>query len=117
LKIINEQKEPIIFLSVILFIVLLFSFMLFGVTGVKVVLGIVFVLIPFYLIINNFGLTEGEKFVFSILLGLTIFPSLVYILGLVMSFRMAILIAFIAFVVIAILLRNLLKCRKFSTSL
>ena len=98
----NDLKELITLLSVILLVILIFSFVLFGVTGVRVVLGLIFISVPFYFILNNFELNYGEKSVFSILLGLTIFPSLVYLFGLVVSFRLGILITFIAFICIAI---------------
>jgi len=83
-----------------------FSFVLFGVTGLRVALGIILVLLPFYVILSNFELSYGEKSVFSILLGFTILPSLAYILGLIMSFRMAIAITFIVFIGIGIILRK-----------
>ena len=75
-------------------------------------LGIIFASIPFYLLLNISKLGEGEKFVFSILLGLTMFPSLVYILGLIISFKLAIAAAFIFLTGTAILLwRNKPKAR------
>lgn len=101
---INESKESIAFLSIIIVAIIAFSFVLFGITGVRVVLGIVLISLPFYFILRRFELSEGEKYVFSALLGLTIFPSLVYVLGLVISFRIAIAITFITFVGVAIAL-------------
>lgn len=93
-----------VFLSITIFIIMIFSFVLFGTAGIRVVLGIVFVSLPFYLILSNFELDEGEKYIFSILLGLTIFPSLVYLFGLVIPFRISIIASFIIFAVIAIIL-------------
>ena len=107
----NDLKELTISLSVILLVILTFSFILFGVTGMRVMLGIIFMSISFYFILNNFELNEGEKFVFSALLGLTMPPSLVYIFGFLMSFRLAIAATFIVFVGIAIAL-HLHKKRK-----
>lgn len=89
---------------VIALLSIIFSYILFGITGVRVVLGIAFVSLPFYILLNQLELEEGEKFVFSALLGLAIFPSLVYIFGLLMSFRLAIAATFIVFVGIAIAL-------------
>ena len=100
----KESKEFVIFLSIALLIILVFSFILFGATGIRVVLGIIFVSFPFYLILNNFQIEQSEKFVFSVLLGLTLFPSLVYIFGLVVSFRIGIAAAFVLFLVLAIFL-------------
>lgn len=94
----SESKGLIVFLSIVIIAILVFSYFLFGVTGVRIALGIVFLSIPFYLILNNFGLEESEKFVFSILLGITIFPSLVYLLGLLISFRISIAAVFVALI-------------------
>ena len=95
-----------IFLLVMALSVLVFSFVLFGTTGIRVVLGIIFVSLPFYLILNNFQIEQSEKFVFSVLLGLTLFPSLAYILGLVMSFRIAIAATFIVLIILVFILRQ-----------
>lgn len=95
----------LVFSSVSLLAISIFAYVLFGLTGVKVVLGIVFISSPFYLIFNNFELSQGEKLVFSVLLGLTIFPSSAYLLGLVISFRIAILASFALFVCAGIILR------------
>ncbi|MBI3035449.1 hypothetical protein HYY71_03930 [Candidatus Woesearchaeota archaeon] len=98
----NEAKEFIVFALIALLAATAFSYALFGITGIRVVAGIVFMSLPFYIFLNRFELAEGEKSVFSILLGLTLFPSLVYILGLVVSFRLGILITFVALLGIAI---------------
>lgn len=98
--------ELAIFSLIILLAALIFSYALFGMTGIRVVLGVIFVSVPFYLVLNNFELAEGEKFVFSILLGLTIFPSLAYLLGLVVSFKISIVVAFVVFIIIALALRK-----------
>lgn len=82
--------------------ILVFSYALFGITGIRVVLGIIFVSSPFYAMLNKLELAEGEKFVFSALLGLTAFPSLAYIFGLLIPFRMAIAAAFMVFFGIAV---------------
>ena len=102
----DEFKEFIIFFSIVLLIALVFLFILFGMTGARVVLGIILISLPFYLILNRFDVEEGEKFIFSILLGLTVFPSLVYLLGLVISFRLSILITFISITVISFALKK-----------
>ncbi|MBI2660065.1 hypothetical protein HYX07_02795 [Candidatus Woesearchaeota archaeon] len=97
-----KLKDIHVFALVAALPILIFSYILFGMTGIRVALGIVFVSLPFYILLNKLELEEGEKFVFSALLGLTIFPSLVYILGFLISFRLAIAAAFIVFVGIAI---------------
>ena len=102
----SEFKGFIAFFGAALLIALVFSFVLFGITGIRVVLGIVFVSLPFYFILNNFKLEEGEKIIFSILLGLTIFPSMVYLLGFLISFRLSIIIVFAVLTIFAWLLRK-----------
>ena len=102
----DEFREFIVFFSIVLLIALVFLFILFGMTGARVVLGIILISLPFYLILNRFDVEEGEKFIFSILLGLTLFPSLVYLLGLVISFRISILITFISITVISFALKK-----------
>lgn len=98
--------EFIVFLSILLLVALIFSFALFGITGIRIVFGIVLVSLPFYLMFNSFKFPEGEKFVFSVLMGLTIFPSLVYLLGLVISFRISIITVFITLIGISFALRK-----------
>lgn len=89
------SKELALFLSLVVLIILIFSFILFGVTGVRFVFGIIVMWLPFYLILNNFELTTAEKFVFSILMAITIFPSIAFLIGFVVSFKTAIIITFI----------------------
>ena len=93
----NEAKELIIFALILWSAAAIFSYALFGTAGIRVVAGIAFMSLPFYIFFSNFELGEGEKSVFSILLGLTLFPSLVYLLGLVISFRLGIVLSFIVF--------------------
>jgi len=101
LKLSSETKELIAFTSAILLVVLAFSYYFFNIAGMKVVLGIVLMSLPFYLILNTFSFKEGEKAVFSILMGVTLFPSLAYLIGLLISFKSAIAITFIIFMAAA----------------
>jgi len=87
--------------------ILAFSFAIFGISGVRVVLGIVFITIPFYFILNNFQLSDSEKFVFSLLFGITIFPSLVYLLGFLISFKLSILIVFLIMITVGIFAKRI----------
>jgi len=103
----EEIKTQLVFYSVVLLVILIFAFALFGMVGVRVALGIVFMSLPFYLLLRSFDLTEGEKVLFSILLGITIFPSLTYILGLVISFRIAIIVMFILLIGVVFVLRKI----------
>ena len=104
-----KDKGFAAFLLACLLVILLFSYFLFGITGIRVVLGIVLVSLPFYFILNTFNLEEGEKFVFSLLFGMTVFPSLVYALGFLVSFKISILIIFIFLAIAAFLISKFRK--------
>ena len=112
MKLSNDSKELIVFLSIIAVVIAIFSFALFGITGVRVFIGIIFMSLPFYLLLDNFKITPGEKFVFSIILGITILPSLAFLLGFVISFRLAILAVFIVLVIAAVTLKKYKKSKK-----
>ena len=105
----SESMKTLLFFLIMLLIAAAFSFSLFGMVGARVVLGIVFVSSPFYFILSNFELSEGEKFVFSALMGLTIFPSLAYALGLIISFRAGIVVVFVALIGAGVLVRGYKK--------
>lgn len=101
-----KLNELYVFLLIVILLLMIFSYALFGLAGARVVLGIIFMSLPFYILLNSFELTEGEKFIFSILMGLALFPSLVYLLGLVISFRIAIIVAFLVFIVVGFVVRK-----------
>jgi len=74
------------------------------------VLGIILLfIVPIYFILDNFDLGQDEKIVFSFFLGVGIFPSLVYWLGLFISFRLSIFIAFVVLIVVGLLVRKFYK--------
>ena len=81
---------------------------LYHISG-RIVLGIIFVSLPFYFMLNNFDLEHGEKFVFSLVLGITIFPSLVYALGFILSFRISIVVVFIFLLIAAFIMSKFKK--------
>jgi len=83
-----------------------FAFFTFGFTGVKVFLGIALMGVPFYLFLRRFKLPEGEKIVFSLFLGLGITPLIVYWLGVVMSFRAAVIIGIIGMILLSLIKYN-----------
>ncbi|MEK6946855.1 MAG: hypothetical protein AABX32_04575 [Nanoarchaeota archaeon] len=104
-----KDKGFAVFLLACLLVILIFSYALFGMAGLRVALGIIFVSLPFYFILNNFNLEEGEKFIFSLVLGITIFPSLVYALGFLISFKISITIAFIFLLIVAFTMPKIKK--------
>ena len=105
---INKKTTTIVTLSIIL----LFSFILFGLTGVRTILGILILLfLPFYLILNNFNLDELEKIFFSFFIGIALFPLFVWYLNkIVPSLRVTIILTFIILISISLFLRR--KFRK-----
>ena len=104
---IKESGELILFLSIVLIAFLVFSYKFFGLAGIKIVLGIAMMTLPFYFMLGRFP--DGERFVFSILLGLTIFPALSYIIGLWISFKTSIILTWIIFISIALILIGMKK--------
>ncbi len=103
MKLNNESRELLTFLAIIVAITGIFSAFYLGIAGLKVFIGIIMTSIPFYIFLNTFSLAEGEKFVLSLVLGITLFPSLVYLLGFLVSFRMSIAIVFAALTAISVL--------------
>lgn len=98
----------------IIFFILISTFLgfLFGLQGIRLSFGILFISIPFYLILLNFKIKQDEKIIFSLILGLTAFPSLVFLLGLVISFRIAIVLVFILLISVAYILKILISKKK-----
>ena len=95
MKISNEQKELLVFLAIISLIIGAFLTFYFGIAGLKVFIGIIMMSLPFCILLNAFEIAEGEKFILSLVLGITLFPSLAYLLGFFISFRMAIGVVFV----------------------
>ena len=102
----TEKLELLIFVSIMIAVIAIFSFLVFGLPGFKVFAGIIFISLPFYFIFNNFDLDEGEKFIFSMLAGFSLFSALAYLLGLVISFRISMLAVFFALLLAAFLIRK-----------
>lgn len=103
---IKKLSQDNLFYLFILLVITIFSFYLFGFTGIRIIIGLLVVSVPFYLILKNFELIEGEIIVFSILMGLTLFSSLVYLFGLVISLRVGIGLTFIILIVISFLIKK-----------
>lgn len=89
-------------MGIILAIILIFFYMILGASGMIAILGIVlFFAVPFYLMLNNFELEQDEKLILSFLIGVGLFPSLVYWLGIFISFKASIFITFAIYVILA----------------
>ena len=111
------MRESKIFTAAILALTAIFFFVVLGATGLVVFAGTIFLFIlPTYLILDNFELPQQEKIVFSFFVGIGIFPSIVYLLGLIISLRIAIAITFILLIVIAFMTKKYMKKKLNSTA-
>lgn len=96
---------------IILVLISLFSLIYLGFGGFRTILGlIIVVMLPFYFIFDKFKISLMEKIFFSFFISLGIFPVVVYWLGIIMSFRLSVLISFLLFGGLAVFLRR----KKFS---
>lgn len=92
--------------GIIIAMVALFSLIFLGFSGFKVLFGMMLVLFfPFYLIMDGFNLTLPEKIFFSFFIGLGIFPTAVYWLGVLVSFKLSVAICFVVFLAIGIIIK------------
>ena len=88
--------------AIALFFFAVGSFLALGFTGLRTVSGMILLMfLPFYLIFNALNLTQSEKIAFSFFAGITLFPSLVYWLGFIVSFKISIFIVVIALLIAA----------------
>ena len=104
------SKDDLGFIAIVVVIVLIFFYIILGFSGMMSALGIILLfIVPTYLILNNFDLGQDEKIVFSFFIGVGIFPSIVYWLGIFISLKIAIFISFIVLVVVGFGVRKILK--------
>ena len=96
-------KEALIVIGIL---VALFFFLVFGITGLRTIIGIFLLFsLPFYLILDYFNLDSDEKIIFSFFLGIGFYSALTYYLGLILkSLRVGMLISFVILMGIGILL-------------
>lgn len=88
-----------IILSIVI-IMLLFSYFILGFSGMMTVFGVIILfMLPIYIALNRFELGQDEKIIFSFFIGVGVFPSITYWLGMLISFRIAVAITFIILVV------------------
>ena len=102
--------ENLGFIGIIVAVILVFFYFILGFSGMMAALGIILLfIVPFYLILDNFNLGQDEKIIFSFFIGVGIFPAIVYWLGMIISFRLAILITFAVLIVVGYLVRKVRK--------
>lgn len=105
-----KLEKDAIFAAAIGILIAIFFFFAFGAAGLRLAIAFMLVYIfIFYLFLNNLDLGFAEKIVFSLFIGIGVFPSLVYTLGLVIPFRLAIFTSFAALAAAAFALKIFLK--------
>lgn len=104
------KSENIKSFGIVLVFIILGSFITLGFTGLRTILGMIIIMfLPFYLIFSNFNLSQGEKVLFSFFISITLFPSLVYGLGFLVSFRISIFAVFLILLITAYLINKFWK--------
>jgi len=105
-----KVSENIGFIGIIMLAVLVFFYFILGFSGMMAILGIILLfIVPFYLILDNFNLGEDEKIAFSFFTGVGIFPAISYWMGMIISFRLSILITFIILIAAGFVIRKYWK--------
>lgn len=84
---------------------------LFGMTGVRTVAAIVlFFFFPFYILIRKLNIESDEKVFFAFFIGLGLFSTIVFYVGrIIPSFRVSVAAAFVALLLLPIVLKKLKK--------
>ena len=90
------KNENFGFIGIIIALILVFFYFILGISGAMSVLGIIlFFIVPSYIILGNFDLNHEEMLVFAFFIGVGIFPKIMYWLGMFISFKLSIFLAFI----------------------
>ena len=106
----NLSKGDAGFIGVILAVALVFFYAILGLSGMVSALGIILIfIVPTYFILDNFELENDEKIIFSFFISVGVFPSIAYWLGILMSFKLAILITFAILLAAGFLVKKLKK--------
>lgn len=105
-----HKIENIGFIGLALVVILGFLYIILGLSAMMAALGIIlFFVVPFYLLLNNFKLEQDEKMISSFFMGVGIFPSIAYWLGMYISFRISIFITFLILLIAAYLMNRFRK--------
>lgn len=95
-------------LAIMLGFILVFFLLRFGAIGLRTILGIIILFFaPIYIILNRLELDPIEKVVFTIFLGVGIAGTIVYFLGIFISFRIAIVVTGISLFIIGFLVNKI----------
>ena len=102
--------ENIGFIGIMVAVILVFFFLILGISGLLSALGVILLfIVPMYFILDNFSLGQDEKIVFSFFIGVGILPSLSYWIGFFISFKVAVLLSFAILIIVGILIRRYKK--------
>lgn len=90
-----EKKIKITYIVSYL-VILIFFIVFFNVIGLRMILGLSLIVLPFFMILRYFNLPFEENIIYSLFLALVFYPVLVYYVGIMDgSIRLAMLIVFI----------------------
>jgi hypothetical protein len=100
------MKKNLLLFSIGAATLLLFSAILFGLTGILVVIAAILIFfVPFYLILSWFDLDQEEKIFCGFFLGTGAFPTIAYLISyLVNSIRWSIVITWIVLMILGVVL-------------
>ena len=97
--------ENFILIVISLIIIIIFSYIVLGYSGMVSILGIISMFIlPIYVILNNFNLNQDEKIVYSFFIGVGIIPSIVYWTSFKIPLKLSLAISIISLIVAGILI-------------
>ncbi|MBI2653408.1 hypothetical protein HYX02_01215 [Candidatus Woesearchaeota archaeon] len=103
----------IVFIGVVMLVILPFFYFILGLSAAMSVLGIVLLfIVPMFFILDNFNLEQDEKIIFSFFIGVGVFPSITYWVGMIMSFRVAIFVSFIVLAGAGVLIRRFYRKKQ-----
>ena len=104
------KVENLGFIGIVVVVILLFFYFILGFSALMTALGIILLfIVPIYLILDIFDLGQDEKIVFSFFIGVGIFPTIAYWLGLFISFRIAVFVSFAVLITAAFFARKFFK--------
>ena len=100
------NKITLIFASILL----VGSYLVSGIYGLKVVLILILFFIPFYLIFSLFDFSLSEKILFSLFISLTFFAYIVYwVMQITHSYRISLVVSYLILIVVYFVLLIFLK--------
>ena len=104
-------KELII---LILIVSCVFFYLNYSFTGLRLFAGsLLLFFVPFYVFLDSFDITTGEKLIFSFFIGIGMVPLFVYYLSrFLVSLRISILVCFVILVLGSFLFRKFYKHKK-----